>query len=153
VGNGSTCPLWIDTGPRGELSPPERLRDRLTDEDTHRDPADQGRWHATRNTPTKIGVSDIYDGRANHSVRTRRAVGIYVREASAGWTRRGRSIVGDRWVVAAVSEVNLGNHRFSQIARNTRRAPRPTGPRLEVARRCRDLGQGTYEAAGSRYFT
>jgi len=48
--------------------------------------------------------------------------------------------VGDRWSLLAVREVNLGNHRFSQIARNT------GAPRDRLAARLKSLvGAGILE--------
>jgi DNA-binding HxlR family transcriptional regulator len=43
------------------------------------------------------------------------------------------SIVGDRWSLLAVREVMFGNHRFSEIARNT------GAPRDRLAARLKDL--------------
>jgi DNA-binding HxlR family transcriptional regulator len=42
-------------------------------------------------------------------------------------------IVGDRWSLLIVREVNFGNHRFSEIARNT------SAPRDRLAARLRQL--------------
>jgi DNA-binding HxlR family transcriptional regulator len=42
-------------------------------------------------------------------------------------------VVGDRWALLAIREVTLGNHRFSQIARNT------GAPRDRLAARLKGL--------------
>lgn len=42
-------------------------------------------------------------------------------------------LVGDRWSLLIVREVNFGNHRFAQLARNT------GAPRDRLAARLRDL--------------
>jgi DNA-binding HxlR family transcriptional regulator len=42
-------------------------------------------------------------------------------------------VIGDRWALLAVREVMFGNHRFSQIARNT------GAPRDRLAARLKDL--------------
>jgi DNA-binding HxlR family transcriptional regulator len=47
--------------------------------------------------------------------------------------RRALGLVGDRWALLAVREVMFGNHRFSQIARNT------AAPRDRLAARLKTL--------------
>jgi len=72
--------LWIDTGPRGEFSSAERLRDRLTDETRIAILRIKDDWHRHQDYPDKIGGIDIYDAVLNHSVRTAEQFGIYVSE-------------------------------------------------------------------------
>ena len=52
-------------------------------------------------------------------------------------------LVGDRWALLAVREVMFGNHRFSQIARNT------AAPRDRLAARLKALVDAGSSSAAS----